>query len=195
LFRRRASDYCAVRTVVLDVTPAESHWCAPNKGLQGAYDVVEHLARRGGTLRRIVPQEKGDLNRLRREASQLHALRAQEAQAAAEKHERLEAYRRDRAESLRLGEAARRGAMPEQLGLPPLTSTKPTTSHERTASINAYVVAHPGLALDDVRRLFPPFSAVCDCRSCAEIQAAYPDDERRTLFRPRIVGSIVPRRR
>ena len=195
LFRHRASDYCAVRTVMLDVTQAESHWCAPSRGLHGAHDVVRHLAGHGGTLRCIVPQEKGDLNRLRREATQLHALRVQKAQAASEKQERLEAYRRDRAERLRRGEAARRGATPEQLGLPPLTSARPTTSHERTAAINAYVVAHPGLALDDVRRLFPPFSTICDCRSCAEIQAAYPDDERRTLFRPRIVGSIVPRRR
>jgi len=195
LFRRRASDYCAVRTVVLDVTQAESHWCAPDKGLQGAHDVVEYLARRGSTLRRVVPQEKGDLNRLRRDAAQLHALRAQEAQEASEKQERLEAYRRDRAERLRRGEAAQRGATPEQLGLPPLTGTKPTNSHERTAAINAYVVAHPGLAPGEVRRLFPRFSVICDCRSCAEIQAAYPDDERRTLFSPRIVGSIVPRRR
>lgn len=195
LFRRRASDYCAVRTVVLDVTQAESHWCAPDKGLRGAHDVVEYLARRGGTLRRIVPQDKGDLNRLRREAADLQALRAQEVQAAFEKQERLEAYRRDRAERLRRGEAARRGATPEQLGLPPLTSPKPTNSHERTAAINAYVVAHPGLALDDVRRLFPPFSVICDCHDCAAILATYPDDERRTLFRPRIVGSIVPRGR
>lgn len=141
LFRRRARDYCAVRTVVLGVTQAESHWRAPSKGLHGAQDMVEHPAGRRSSLRRPIPQERGDLNRLRRDAAQLYALRAQEAQAAAEKVERLEAYRRDHAEQLRLFEAAQPVATPEQLGLPPLTSPKPTTPDERTAAVKAYVMA------------------------------------------------------
>lgn len=195
LYRHRASDSCASRTVVLDVTPAESHWCAPRKGLYGTHDVVEHLAGRKNSRRRFTPEEVGDLGGLRRDAAQLYALRAREAQAAAEKREREEVFRRQRAEQLRLFEAAQPVASPEQFGLPPLTSPKPTTPHERTAAIEAYVTAHPGLDTDDVRRLFPRFTATCGCHNCAEILATYRDDERRILFRPKSRGSVVPSRR
>lgn len=195
LYRYRASDRCATRTVALDATLTEPHWCEPSRGLRGAHDVVEHLAGRRDRPRQIVLQETGDLDVLRRDAAQLHAMRAREAQAAAEQREREEAYRRERAERLRLFEGAQPVATPEQLGLPPLTSPKPTTPHERTAAIDAYVVAHPGLDTDDVRRLFPRFTATCDCHDCAEILATYRDDERRILFRPKSRGSVVPRRR
>jgi hypothetical protein len=165
----------------------EGHWCTSGFDLRRPADVVLWL--RDERLAAPTPSPGSPLTAhdLLRDAADRQRVRLERAEEA--KKVRADAERREAATALRLRqfEASLPVVDPASRGMPPLAGPKASSDHERTAAIDAYVLAQPHQAYttDELLPLFPRFTERCTCRDCDSIKKTYLGRERQELF-PRL---------
>ncbi|MFJ2355614.1 hypothetical protein [Frigoribacterium sp. NPDC087798] len=170
--RRRLYRCALVRTGVRLATTCRRGPLAPGRAARSPEAGVVVATVRAELFREAVDRRNVRL-KLAEESAKFRA-------AAAEREAEKVARQREFEASLPVVDPALRG-------MPPLVRPKARSDHERTAAIDAYVMAQPYQAFttDALLPLFPRFTERCFCLECDAIKKTYQALERQELF-PRV---------
>lgn len=165
----------------------DAHWCAPKFELRRPADVVLWLRGERLAAPKLVSSSRTAGAELFREAVDRRNVRLKLAEESAKVRAAVAERESAKISRQREFEASLPVVDPASRGMPPLVRPKARSDHERTAAIDAYVVAQPHQAYttDELLPLFPRFTERCTCRDCDNIKKTYLGRERQELF-PRL---------